>query len=90
MNATEITAGSDLLHTLAHITNRDHAGRHFTEIYDEETLDALETAGLVEISRPIHEPSGIPYSQEYWKLEPTESARQLVSNLYDEQDYEYP
>ena len=46
--------------------NRDEQGRHFTERYSAEWLNRMEAAGLIEISRPIHEATGMPYSQDYW------------------------
>lgn len=52
---------------------RNDAGVHFTERMDFEILNYLENQGLIEINRPVHEWSGIPYSQEHWSL--------LVSDL---------
>jgi hypothetical protein len=86
MTTTTLTAGSDLLWTLAHITNRDHAGRHFTETVSDADLDALEAAGLIAIERPVHH-TGIPYGQEHWTLEVTEAGQDAVDSLYDERDY---
>jgi hypothetical protein len=60
----------DLIDVLAHLSERDEAGRHFTETCG--CLDELEAAGLIEIDRPIHDQTGIPYSQEYWHLSITD------------------
>ena len=88
MNATKtITTGSDLLYTLAHITERDEAGRHFYEVYYDDHLATLEELGLIAIDRPIHEPTGIPYSPEYHHLSVTELGQETVDSLYDERDY---
>jgi hypothetical protein len=64
--------------TLSTITNRDHAGRHFTERYPDDVLAALEAAGLIAIDRPVHEATGIPYGHEHWTLEVTEAGQDLV------------
>lgn len=87
MTTETIKAGSDLLQTLATITNKDHAGRHFTEVYPDDVIDTLEELGMIEISRPIHEATGIPYSQEYYHLTVTELGQQTVDEMYDERDY---
>lgn len=59
------------LQKLGEITTRDEAGTHFTQIYSDEWLDKMESNGLITINRPIHEPTGIAYSQEYWSVEVT-------------------
>jgi hypothetical protein len=69
----------DLLDLIETFTNKDEAGRHFTERYTDEEIDALEAAGYIEVTRPVHEPTGIPYSQQYWTAEPTELAYSLFS-----------
>jgi hypothetical protein len=61
----------DLIKTLATLCERDEAGRHFTETCG--CLDELEALGLIEIYRPIHEATGIPYSQEYWHMTVTDA-----------------
>ena len=63
---------------LAVIVTRDGAGRHFTEVWDWDTLNELEEAGLIYIDRPIHEPTGIPYSEEYYSVTVTEAGQELV------------
>lgn len=62
---------TNLIETLAGLSERDEAGRHFTETCD--CLDELEAAGLIEISRPVHAATGIAYSQEHWHLTITEA-----------------
>lgn len=56
---------------LGRITARDEAGTHFTQIYDPEWLQKMEDAGYIQITRPIHEPTGIVYAQEEWTVEVT-------------------
>lgn len=63
---------------LATMTNRDEAGRHFTERYADDELTELEEAGLIAIDKPIHSATGIPYSQDHWHLEVTEEGVDLV------------
>lgn len=53
---------------LGSMSTRDDAGRHFTEVYDSEWLDRMESAGLIVIHRPIHRPTGIPYGSEEWSV----------------------
>ncbi len=92
MNARDdldVTAGSRLLWVLANLMDRDGAGRHFTCSLNwelQEVLD-LESLGLVQIHRPVHEPTGIPYSLEYWSAEPSEEGFDLLDRFYDERDY---
>jgi hypothetical protein len=57
--------------TLATMTNRDDAGRHFTERYADAILDELEAGGLIAIDRPVHQPTGLPWGREHWTLEVT-------------------
>lgn len=63
---------------LAIITTQDEAGQHFTARHDHDELTELEDAGLLEISRPVHEATGIPYSQEHWSVEVTQAGVDLV------------
>lgn len=53
---------------LGRITNRDEAGRHFTEVYSGDWLTRMESLGLITIDRPVHEATGIPYACEYWSV----------------------
>jgi len=49
---------------------RNDSGQHFTEWM--RYWGYLESVRLIVIDRPIHEATGIPYSQEYWSLQVTE------------------
>lgn len=60
------------LRLLSTLTTRDSAGRHFTERVNDAELAELETAGLIEISRPVHEATGIPYDRQHWAVQVTE------------------
>jgi len=63
---------------LAVITTRDEAGKHFTEVYDGDDLAELEEEGLIIVTRPVHEATGIAYSQEYWRVQITGNGVDLV------------
>lgn len=63
---------------LAVITTTNEAGRHFAEVYDYGDLMELEDEGLLEITRPVHEATGIQYSQEYWSVEVAQAGIDLV------------
>jgi hypothetical protein len=79
MNSETTAAESTrLANILAGITTRDEAGRHFTERYADADIAALESLGLIEIDRPTHEPTGIPYDASHWSLEATESALEYI------------
>jgi len=54
---------------LGKLATRDESGRHFTSVHRGEWLEQMEQAGLITIHRPVHESTGIPYSQEYWSVE---------------------
>jgi len=58
---------------------RDEAGTHFTEWMDH--FEYLESVGLIAIHRPVHEATGIPYSQEHWTLEVTPLGQNSVLEL---------
>lgn len=73
---------------LGRLCTRNEAGRHFYE-FAECDLGKMEEAGLIRIHRPIHHPTGIPYSREYHSIE----VNPLVAtwfdnygNLYDEDE----
>jgi len=55
---------------------------HFTANpeYPDDVLDDLEDAGLIRINRPVHGPTGMQYSPEYWSVEVTEDGQQLVDD----------
>jgi hypothetical protein len=74
MTTTKLT--DDQIRELCILTTRDEAGRHFT-VWSEHYA-SLEAAGLVEINRPVHAATGIPYGQEHWTLEVTDEGRKLV------------
>jgi len=63
---------------LARIVTRDEDGRHFLEVWPWAALRELEEAGLIEIDRPVHEATGIPYAQEYWSVRVTEDGLGVV------------
>ena len=63
---------------LSTLTTRDEAGRHFTSRVSSEDIKSLEVEGLIEVSRPIHEPTGIPYSEEHYSVSITEDGVELV------------
>ncbi|MBK1631204.1 hypothetical protein CKO31_10730 [Thiohalocapsa halophila] len=75
------TLPAPALAELATLCERDEAGRHFTEVAD--WLDELETAGMIEIDRPIHEATGIPYGAEYWHLTITDAGLAAVEATND-------
>lgn len=77
MMATEkSTPTDDEIYELGTICTRDEAGRHFTE--GGHGWQRLEELGLIQIHRPIHDGTGIPYSQEHWSLEVTEAGQEIV------------
>lgn len=55
----------------------NEVGIHFTESMDH--FEYLESVGLIQIHRPIHDATGIAYSQEYWSLEVTALGQNLVT-----------
>lgn len=59
------------------ITTRDEAGTHFTQKCDRDWLDKMEAAGLLEITKPVHEATGIQYSEEHWSVVVTEKGIEL-------------
>ena len=66
MNYTAMAA------VLGQLTTRDEAGTHFTEYTSADNLQWLEDSGLIEITRPVHESSGIAYEQKYWSVNVTD------------------
>jgi hypothetical protein len=79
----------DTVRILSSMTERDHAGRHFTERYPDEVLDELEERGLIEISVPVHEPTGIEYSREYYGLVVTQEGVDLVEAYPEYHDTDF-
>lgn len=74
---TKILSTEEAVRILSTLTTRDHAGSHFTICHPPAHLDDLEQAGYIEVYRPIHD-TGIPYSDDYWQVEVTDSGRDLV------------
>ena len=66
----------NMIRELCVLTNRDEAGRHFTEW--SQYYETLEELGLIEIHRPVHEATGIPYDLQYWTLEVTPKGLKTV------------
>lgn len=56
---------------LGRLTTRDEAGTHFTQIYDPDWLQDAESRNFIQITRSVHEPTGIAYGQEEWTVEVT-------------------
>lgn len=59
------------------ITTRDEAGTHFTQKHSADWLKRMSDAGLVEITKPVHEATGIQYSEEFWTVSVTEKGVEL-------------
>jgi hypothetical protein len=78
MESRTMLSTEDKVRHLATFVNRDDAGRHFTERYPDDLLDELEAEGLIEISRPVHQPTGIDYDRQYWTAEVTPEGVALV------------
>jgi len=70
---------SEAFTELQHACTRNEAGIHFSEWMDH--FEYLESVGLIAIHRPIHDATGIPYSQEYWSLEVTPLGQNSVLEL---------
>lgn len=66
---TTIHLTDDDRRQLGEVTTRDEAGRHFTQLYDRDWLDRMESTGWLEIHRPVHEPTGLSYDEQYWSVE---------------------
>lgn len=65
------------IEALGQLAERSEDGRHFTEVHSPEFLEKLEKGGWIEIDRPVHEATGIPYSQEYWRLRSAKKTENL-------------
>ncbi len=63
---------------LQHACSRNDSGQHFTDFM--KYWDYLEYVGLIAITRPIHQPTGIPYSCEHWSLEVTQLGLDSISD----------
>ena len=69
----------EALDQLLKMTTYTEGGRHFTEAY-RRWMD-LEQAGLIRVHRPVHEVTGIRYSNEYWTVDLTEQGKAIVNEL---------
>lgn len=63
---------------LAAITTRTEAGRHFTEEFPESVIQILESQGLIEVHRPVHPATEIPYACECWSVEVTPTGLAVI------------
>jgi hypothetical protein len=54
---------------LGSLTTRNEDGRHFMARYSYDWLQRMESLGYITIIRPVHRPTGIPYSEDYWEVE---------------------
>jgi hypothetical protein len=61
---------------LAIITTKNNEGQHFTK-WSQHWAE-LESEGLIAIHRPVHDQTGLPYRDEFWTLEVTESGVAMV------------
>jgi hypothetical protein len=77
MGGTKIT--DDMIRILCTIATRDDSGKHFTKKFSADDLMDLEDAGLIDVSRPIHEPSGIMFDRDQWTCEVTDGGLELVA-----------
>jgi len=68
----------DKVSILAKLTTRNERGHHFTSTYSESDIQALESEGLIEINKPVHAATGIPYGIESWTVEVSEDGLALV------------
>lgn len=71
-----------LLEELRVACTRDDAGRHFTGWMKH--MEGMEERGLIEIDRPVHESTGIPYSQEYWRLHVTQIGLDMINEISED------
>lgn len=72
LNTTELTS------ELSKLINMGECDRHFTACCDWESL---EEAGLIDIYRPTHGQTQIPYSIEYWSWELTNEGQSVVDAM---------
>ena len=69
---------AEAVRILSGITTHDEAGTHYTARYSSDDLDELEARGLLVQHKPVHDATGIRYSQEHWSVEVTEDGGDLV------------
>ena len=70
--------------TLLHMAERDEHGNHFTQIYSDDFLAKAEGDGFIRLTRPIHQPTGNPYSPEYWGLDLDTPRMRQLADLTDD------
>lgn len=63
---------------LSTFVNRDDAGRHFTQVYPDKAIASLEAEGLIEVTRPVHDATGISWDSDRWTAEVTPAGVELV------------
>ena len=73
---------TELANALATFVERDEVGRHFTTIYPNDLIEALEAEGLIDVARPVYD-DGTPSIPEYWHAEPTDQASDFVARWVD-------
>jgi|TARA_Y100000296_G_C5173132_1_gene258469 hypothetical protein len=76
MPETKLTP--DQINCLHKIVTYDN-GRHFLELWDDDILEILEDSGHLEVHRPVHDATGIPYGQEHWTVTVTESGYHVAT-----------
>ena len=77
MKTTKMT-DENKVRILSTLVTHDEAGRHFTTLVNSADLADLESEGLIVINRPVHEKTGLPYSEEYYSVEVTVDGLELV------------
>lgn len=75
---THYGGGNADIASLCTISTKDEAGRHYTERYSRDLLDRLAERGWIIERKPVHEGTGLPYSEEYWWVEVTELGQDTV------------
>ena len=83
---TETKLTHDQVNCLRKIVTRDN-GRHFLELWDDDLVESLEDSGHLEVRRPVHDATGIPYGQEHWTVTVTESGQEVVDDS-DDRDFD--
>jgi hypothetical protein len=72
MNALPAEAFTEL----ANLTTRDEAGQHFTEW--SMHFVKLQSAGLINITMPVHSKTGMAYDSKHWTMGITEFGERVV------------
>ena len=71
---------------LSTMSEKDHAGRHFTTRYSDAVLAELRDRGLIEVTVPVHESTGLDYAAEYHRLAVTQEGIDLVESCPEYHD----